>query len=468
MNTPSAWSKLRKEILEKVKPKGEEAEAVETFRLSLLEEINGFLLEEGWTGKAESHGSVAHGTWISEEEDLDVFIVLDQLHSKDELPRLLETLKQRLDGEFTEGYAEHPYLQASIGGYNIDLVPCFRIEQGGMLISSTDRTPLHTEYMMEKLTDFLRDEVRLLKQFMKGVGVYGAEIKVGGFSGYLCELLIIHYGSLWKLLEEAGVWRKGEVIPVDGESDPESLRKKYNDPLIIIDPVDESRNVASALTKQSFWAFVSAAQRMIENPKSTFFFPEPINVDEEKILGMMKDRGTDIVFLVIDEHKADVPDTLWGQLHKSRLAIEKALKGNEFGVLGSSVWSDEAHRHVFVFELESVVIPPVTKRVGPPAGMSVSVEKFIEAHKGSETVSGPLLEDDRWVVLTKREYSDAKEFLAYALEDGGRNIGVSKNITIKVLQHHRILLNDDVSSYLQDGFETHLYWFLKGRPHWID
>ena len=30
---------------------------------------------------------------------------------------------------------------------------------------------------------------------MQGIGVYGAEIKVGGFSGYLCELLVMKYGG---------------------------------------------------------------------------------------------------------------------------------------------------------------------------------------------------------------------------------------------------------------------------------
>jgi tRNA nucleotidyltransferase (CCA-adding enzyme) len=36
---------------------------------------------------------------------------------------------------------------------------------------------------------------------MKGTGVYGAEAKVEGFSGYLTELLVINYGSFPKALE---------------------------------------------------------------------------------------------------------------------------------------------------------------------------------------------------------------------------------------------------------------------------
>ena len=56
-------------------------------------------------------------------------------------------------------------------------------------------------------------EVRLLKRFMKMVGTYGSEFKVGGFSGYLCELMIIRYGSFLKVLK--GVfdhWKPGYQI----------------------------------------------------------------------------------------------------------------------------------------------------------------------------------------------------------------------------------------------------------------
>jgi tRNA nucleotidyltransferase (CCA-adding enzyme) len=61
-------------------------------------------------------------------------------------------------------------------------------------LSATDRTPF-IHYVKKRLGKTLQDDVRLLKKFMQGIKVYGAEIKTGGFSGYLCELLILHYGS---------------------------------------------------------------------------------------------------------------------------------------------------------------------------------------------------------------------------------------------------------------------------------
>ena len=43
---------------------------------------------------------------------------------------------------------------------------------------------------------------------MKGVGVYGAEIRVGGFSGYLCELLTLSFGSFTDILKAVSDWKE--------------------------------------------------------------------------------------------------------------------------------------------------------------------------------------------------------------------------------------------------------------------
>ena len=98
------------------------------------------------------------------------------------------------DAKQLERFAEHPYLEIFIDGYRVDIVPCYDAKPGEWQ-SATDRTPYHTDYIKAHLAKELRGEVRLLKKFMQGIDVYGAEIKVGGFSGYLCELLIMKYGS---------------------------------------------------------------------------------------------------------------------------------------------------------------------------------------------------------------------------------------------------------------------------------
>ena len=104
-----------------------------------------------------------------------------------------------------------------IGGFEVDLVPCYALPDASRIRSAVDRTPFHTRFVLSSLDDVKRGQVLLLKQFMKGIGVYGAEAKVQGFSGYLTELLIIKYGDLLNVLRAASGWRPGTVMDMDAE-----------------------------------------------------------------------------------------------------------------------------------------------------------------------------------------------------------------------------------------------------------
>ncbi len=75
---------------------------------------------------------------------------------------------------------------------------------------------------------------------MRGCGVYGSELKTQGFSGYLTELLIIHYGSFENTVKEACFWKPGEKIDLMQHS-----KIKYDEPLVMVDPTDPKRNVAA-------------------------------------------------------------------------------------------------------------------------------------------------------------------------------------------------------------------------------
>jgi len=462
------WSALRERVLARVKPGADEEKRIRGFAEATLRKVNALLTESRLDATAELHGSVAHGTWVSGETDLDIFIVLSPRYGRGDLGRVLDVLKAGLNGDYVEAYAEHPYLMARLDGYKVDFVPCFRVNPAAGILSSTDRTPHHTVYLESVLDDGLRDEVRLLKQWARGVGVYGAEIRVGGLSGYLCELLVLGHGSFMGLMEAAADWRRGTVVQVGEPVDEDLLRERFTEHLIVVDPVDPSRNVASAVTQDTFWTLVAAARRFTVEPREEFFWGPKVRPTREDVLGLL-DGSTDVVFLVVEESRAEVADSLWGQIHKSREALHRQLEAGDFKVLASTAWSDEERHHVFAFRMESVELPPVAKRWGPPVGLARDSERFMEAHLADEsTVAGPGVEEGRWVVYTRREFTDAKALLSHLLEDGGRSVGVSHNLSIRVLQHHRLLLNGEIGPYLKGDLVDHLYWFLKGRPFWVE
>jgi tRNA nucleotidyltransferase (CCA-adding enzyme) len=404
-------------------------------------------------------------TWLKGLKDIDLFIVLDRSYGRKILPKVLEAMKDYVGEGWVEAYAEHPYIQAWIDGFKVELVPCFRTSIGEKLLSATDRTPLHTEYLGEHLEPEMKDEVMLLKQFTKGLGVYGAEIKVGGFSGYLCELLILNYGTFDELIDRATGWRRKETITFTEEPP----KKKFRDPLIVVDPVDPKRNVASALTGESFWTFVAAARAFKENPDKRFFYPKPGRMNRNELLEAMESSGMDHLFLVIDDGEVDIPDSLWGQLQKTEAALSQLLEERSFPLVRSGTWSDEAMRHILVFQIASTSIPSTALHLGPPVDLEEDGERFIQAHLGAEsTVSGPGIRGSKWWVVTKREFDDALKLLIASLRFGGRDLGVSRKIAEKIKASSRVLLNYEISPYLEDGFEEYLEQFLKGRPGWLE
>ncbi|MEM3675901.1 MAG: CCA tRNA nucleotidyltransferase, partial [Thermoplasmataceae archaeon] len=214
-------------------------------------------------------GSVAKGTNLR-GADIDIFIVFERIYSENEMERLgLEIGRSVLPGG-EEKYAEHPYISGVMGGIKLDIVPCFRIEPNKRIISSVDRTPLHTEYVARNLSDQGRNEVRLLKLFMKHFGIYGSEIKTGGFSGYVCELLVIKFGSFKNVIANiAGLKRfRLEINDHEMKYDPRF-------PVVIQDPTDYSRNAAAAVSPESFAKLILASKIFVESGNVEMFIPKP-------------------------------------------------------------------------------------------------------------------------------------------------------------------------------------------------
>jgi len=465
----NSWAGLRDEVLRRLTPTEEERKEVERFRDRVEVELTDRLREAGLRAAAEVHGSTARDTWLSGGRDIDVFIVLDPEYGREVLPKVLDIVKGYVGEGWVEAYAEHPYIQAETEGFEVEFVPCFRVDPREGLISATDRTPFHTEFVRGSLPQGGGDEVRLLKRFMMGAGVYGAEVKVGGFSGYLCELLVVHYRSFHEALAAASGWRRGEVIDIAGGVDPGALRKKFKEPLIVPDPVDPGRNAASAVSDTSMWTFAATSRAFLREPGEAFFFPEEGEADVEGVLESLLGRGSNILFVSVLDDDADVPDVLWGQLYKAERAFSNLLVEKGFSLIRSGIWSDETSRHILVFELEAAVLPELVRFRGPPVELAEDSDRFLRAHLGAEaTVSGPWIEGRRWWVEKRRRQRDARLLLERALRDGGVGTGVPRRLSLKIARGLQVLLDDEISAHLAGGFARYMDRFLKGRPDWLE
>ncbi|MCK4320833.1 nucleotidyltransferase domain-containing protein, partial [Candidatus Bathyarchaeota archaeon] len=178
------------DVLKRVTPSSGKRKRILELADRLVNKVTAAAKEAEIDAKVRVEGSVAKDTWLSEEPDIDIFMRVSTTLPRESFgTTCLEIARKATEGfNQIERFAEHPYLESIVDKVRVNIVPCYQVKRGGW-ISATDRTPFHTDYMKPLLDETMRGEIRLLKKFMKGIGVYGAEIKIGGFSGYLCELL---------------------------------------------------------------------------------------------------------------------------------------------------------------------------------------------------------------------------------------------------------------------------------------
>jgi tRNA nucleotidyltransferase (CCA-adding enzyme) len=466
----NAFEEVCAQVLDRIEPTP--AERGQTLHLaeSLRRRVTAAVEETQLKARVEVGGSVAKDTWLRGEADIDIFILFPQGLSKRQLGEYgLRIAKQAMDDCPTrERYAEHPYLEAFIDELRVNIVPCFNT-QPGQWRSAADRSPHHTRYVNGRLGDGeLRRGIRLLKRFAKGVEVYGAEIRVGGFSGYLCELLVMHSQSFRQAIDDVSRWQFGHVIDVAHyyQGHREEIPRLFDQPLVVIDPVDAYRNVAAAVTADSFSRLASAAKLFARNPSIRFFYPEDREpIPPPAMEQRLRSLDYDVVFVAFESTET-VPDVLWGQLYKSAKLLRRLLSRNGFTVLTSAVWSDEARTSLFAYALETRRLPRVRRHVGPPFD-SRGASDFLEKHTTSASaVIGPWLDGKRWYVGIRRQHTDAITLLQAVLEGRGQGAGKNWGETRKNV---RVWGNAEcLPLYRSDrGFAQFLCDFLDGKPKWL-
>jgi len=469
----SHFEEICADVLKKITPSPREKERILTLANELTGKVRKAAKEAGVETEVRVEGSIAKDTWLSEEPDIDIFMRVPTTVPREAFGTIcLEIARRATKGlKQVERFAEHPYLEAIIDKVRVNIVPCYRVKRGEW-ISATDRTPFHTDYVKPLLDERKCGEVRLLKRFMKGVGVYGAEIKVGGFSGYLCELLTLNYGSFVEVLKSVADWKEKTIIDYEGyyKGREKEAEKIFEEPLIIVDPVDKGRNAAAAVRKERLDEFVASARTFLKTSHLNFFYPPEVEVlDAKRLVGTIKARGSTILFVKFGKVSA-VPDVLWGQLYKSQRSLRKMLQQHDFSVMRDYVWSNEENLNIFIFEVESRFLPLIKKHLGPPLRKKVECEKFLRKHLGAgHTISGPRVEAGRWVVEIKRKHIDAVDLLLEKLGDGGRRVGVAELVSKAVANSVEVLVNEEVLKLYSSSLEfaKFLTEYLEGKPRWL-
>ncbi len=317
-------------------------------------------------------------------------------------------------------YAEHPYVTVDYYSEGIkvviDIVLYFDlsleyIQQNGP-ITAVDRSPWHGRFIQENLTPQQKNDVRLLKQFFKACHCYGDKSPVGkiGFIGYSAELLIYFYGTLSNLFEN---FEYLKIFPLDyyKRKKEELLEISHfqNDYLIIIDPIDKNRNVASAISEKAYKYCNHMVKKFLLNPDKNYF---KINDLEE--IDLVKEQES-LSSLFILECKSALETT-----HYTILRDKLYSLGDNIRVHGEMEYSHDKKFGKIVFEVvfnellneyslalycESPKISKTYLRKGPPLQNTKNVNQFKKKNPNF------LIKDGFLWVETERAHSQFIDFL---------------------------------------------------------
>ena len=381
-------------ILRKYKPSEEHNTALKQTASEVMGRINSILEQKNIKAKSLLVGSVAKGTNLA-SGDIDLFVIFSKDYSSRDMERLGLMIGHEVLPEGREKYAEHPYVSGQLGDRKVDIVPCFEIDPGTRIISSVDRTPLHTDFVLKNLNTEGQDQVRLLKLFMKGIGVYGSEIKVSGFSGYVCELLVIKYGSMLKVLEAfASLKGKMRISLEEGDI------RDFDAPIVIIDPTDITRNAAAAISLENFSRMKINSRTFLANAVEHYFNKGAISYPEK-----YRERGTVIRIFTLE--KPDIiDDILFSQANRFRNILVQILEEDGFMPISSEVdLSDDIEAMV---ECKLRKLPATKVHVGPPVDAQNAID-FIRKWSGGKATLGPYVCGDRLcadIPVEKRELEE--------------------------------------------------------------
>lgn len=399
-----------KQVLSQVKPSPAEEKAFFDKVKSVLARINRHLNK----AKAELGGSGAKGTWMKDAYDIDIFVRFDlkKYKDKDISKELLSTLKKEFKKIFVI-HGSRDYYQAKEDGFTFEIVPVLAIKKLKEAQNIMDMSPFHVAWVAKqvKKNKKLSDEVRLAKAFCKANSVYGAESYINGFSGYVLEILIAHYGNFMNLVKNAVKWKAKVVIDVQKFYKNKNIMFELNaaklvSPLIIVDPVQADRNAAAALSEEKFDRFVDECKRFISKSSADLFRKKDFSIENlRRISG--KNR-----LIVVDAKSVDDREDVAGtRLLKVFEWLRYNLSKNDFKIRDADWTWDKQESARFYFVIDSLPLPNTVILDGPPLKAKNHVEAFKKAHKKTFEKKGKMYAEEQ------RKYKDAQDLAADVIKE---------------------------------------------------
>ena len=289
-------------------------------------------------------------------------------------------------------YAEHPYITVDYFINNIkikvDIVLYFDLELEYIKkygpITAVDRSPWHGRFIKENLSIEQKNDVRLLKQFFKANHSYGDKSAVGkvGFIGYSAELLIYYYDTLQNLFNNFQFLKEkpndyyNRTLKELGK-----IQHFQNDYIIITDPIDKNRNVASAISEKAYKYCNQRIMDFMNNPNKFFF-----KIDKIPEVELSKIDGSLLAKIFVVELKNENNEIHYTINRDKLYSIGENIKANgekefshaeRFGKIEFEVYfEDDIEEYNIAIFCEKPKITKNYERRGPPIKEKNHANKF--------------------------------------------------------------------------------------------
>ena len=344
-------------------------------------------------------GSFAKKTLIEKQnQDIDLFLRFEKKYK--DPSKLTKKILKGFGAKKIHGSRD--YFQLKINNsLKIEIVPVRKIRKVNEAENITDLSYFHVKYTNKKIkSKKILNEIKLAKSFCRANKTYGAESYINGFSGYTLELLIYHYKSFVKMLQELA--KAKDKIIIDIEKQYKNKKEimynlngaKLDSPIVLIDPTYKTRNVAAAISNITFEKFQKSAKEFLKNPKEDFF-----KIKKFSIKDFTKDYPSQKVLIFKTQTKKQEGDIAATKLLKFFNHFKKEIS-RYFKIENShfEYLKDKKSLNVLILEPKKKIILS-----GPLEGDKGNIEKFKSKHKNIFLKEGKY-HTEKILSLTPKEF----------------------------------------------------------------
>jgi len=388
---------ILQQALEEIKPSAKEEKETKERINTLIKKI-----QKSVSGKVILGGSGQKGTWLRNAHDADIFVQFPASYKNKDISSVLGKALRKFKAIRLHGSRD--YFQIKEKKFTFEIIPIIKIKKAKDAENITDVSPLHSIWVRKHKK--YADDIRLTKQFFKAAKVYGAESYINGFSGYICEVLSIYYKGFTNVVKAISKWKAQVIVDAENHFKGRKINFELNaakrrGPLIIIDPVQESRNAAAAVSQDKFEQIIAYAKKFLKKPSIDFFHVKKIDTEH------LKKKGELVVCKV--KPLAGKKDVVGSKLLKCLEHIKKGLARHDFSLLFSDWEWDKEGRFYFVLKKE-VLSENITIQ-GPPLKRAFFVKEFKKKHKKVKQ------DKKRIYAIEKRKYRKASLLISNIIKD---------------------------------------------------